>query len=97
MGALNSDSRGLPPALHLWGQCQSTVQRGQRKTLAPGSPASQWGLILFNDDDSIQILMRFISWNGYPGGSGVKTLPANAGDSGSIPGLGRPLGEGKGN
>ena len=26
----------------------------------------------------------------------VKNLPANAGDAGSIPGLGRSLGEGKG-
>ena len=27
---------------------------------------------------------------GLPGGSGLKNLPANAGDRGSIPGLGRP-------
>ena len=27
----------------------------------------------------------------------VKNLPANAGDAGSIPGLGRPTGEGNGN
>ena len=32
-----------------------------------------------------------------PGGSVIKNLPANAGDSGSIPGLGRSLGEGNGN
>ena len=29
---------------------------------------------------------------GFPGGSMVKNLPANAGDSGLIPGLGRSLG-----
>ena len=29
---------------------------------------------------------------GFPGGSVVKNLPANAGDVGSIPGLGRSLG-----
>ena len=29
------------------------------------------------------------SWD-FPGGLGVKILPANAGDTGSIPGLGRP-------
>ena len=33
----------------------------------------------------------------FPGGSVVKNLPANAEDSGSIPGLGRSLGEGNGN
>ena len=40
------------------------------------------------------------SWMGFPGGSAVKNLSANAGDasdSGSIPGLGRSPGEGNGN
>ena len=31
---------------------------------------------------------------GFPGGSAVKNLPANAGDVGSIPGSGRSPGEG---
>ena len=34
---------------------------------------------------------------GFPGGSAVKNLPANAGDAGPIPGSGRPPGEGNGN
>ena len=34
---------------------------------------------------------------GFPGGSVVKNLPTNAGDMGSIPGLGRSLGRGHGN
>ena len=34
---------------------------------------------------------------GFPGGSVVKNLPGNAGDAGSIPGLGRSLGVGNGN
>ena len=34
---------------------------------------------------------------GFPGGSVVKNLPANAGDEGSIPGLRRSPGEGNGN
>ena len=34
---------------------------------------------------------------GFPGGSVLKNTPANAGDSGSIPGLGRYPGEGNGN
>ena len=34
---------------------------------------------------------------GFLGGSVVKNPPANAGDTGSIPGLGRSPGEGNGN
>ena len=34
---------------------------------------------------------------GFPGGSVVKNPPSNAGDRGSIPGLGRSPGEGNGN
>ena len=34
---------------------------------------------------------------GFPGGLVVKNPPANARDMGSIPGLGRSLGEGNGN
>ena len=34
---------------------------------------------------------------GQQGGSVVKNPPANAGDSGSVPGLGRSPGEGNGN
>ena len=34
---------------------------------------------------------------GFPGSSVVKNLPSNAGDVGSIPGLGRSPGEGIGN
>ena len=34
---------------------------------------------------------------GFPGGSVVKNLPANAGVTGSIPGSGRSHGEGNGN
>ena len=33
---------------------------------------------------------------GFPGGSVVKNLPANAGDVGQVPGVGRPLGEANG-
>ena len=33
----------------------------------------------------------------FPGGSAVKNPPANTGDTVSIPGSGRPLGEGNGN
>ena len=34
---------------------------------------------------------------GFPGGSVVKNVPANAGETGSVPGSGRSPGEGHGN
>ena len=37
------------------------------------------------------------AWWAFPGGSVVKNMPANAGDGGSIPGLGRSPGGGNGN
>ena len=40
--------------------------------------------------------MFFVVW-GFPGGSVVKNLPANARDAGLVPGLGRSPGEGYGN
>ena len=47
--------------------------------------------------DLIFVLDIFHHWNwGIPGGSVVKNLPANAGDVGWIPGLGRFPGEGNG-
>ena len=36
-------------------------------------------------------------YTGFPGGSVIKNPPTSAGDSGSIPGLGRSPGEGNGN
>ena len=36
------------------------------------------------------------SYNGFPGGPEVKVSACNAGELGSIPGLGRSPGEGKG-
>ena len=39
--------------------------------------------------------VTFSFW-GFPGGSAGKASACNAGDLGSIPGLGRPPGEGKG-
>ena len=42
----------------------------------------------------INLLSRYM---GFAGGSVVNNLPANAEEVGSIPGLGRSLGEGNGN
>ena len=39
----------------------------------------------------------YVCGGGFPGGSVVKKLPANAGDGDLIPGLGRLSGEGNGN
>ena len=41
--------------------------------------------------------MQIINRLDFPGGSVVKNLPANTGDTGSIPGLRRSPGEGNGN
>ena len=37
------------------------------------------------------------SWMGFPGGSAVKNLPANAGDMDSVPGWGKSSGKGNDN
>ena len=34
-------------------------------------------------------IIQIESWGGFPGGAAVENLPANAGDTGSSPGLGR--------
>ena len=49
-------------------------------------------VILWRANDHLLTLML-----GFSDGSVVKNLPANAGDSGSIPGSGRSLGGGNGN
>ena len=42
-------------------------------------------------------MLSGIFLKGFPGGSTVKNLPANARDSSLFPGLGKSLGEGNGN
>ena len=42
-------------------------------------------------------MIRTKASRGFPGGTVVKNLPANAGNMGSIPGSGRSHGEGNGN
>ena len=42
-------------------------------------------------------LLHLSERKGFPGGLVVKNLPANAGDLGSVPGLGRSPGGGHGN
>ena len=43
------------------------------------------------------IINPHLSFQGFPGGSVVKNLPANVGDTDSIPGSGRSPGEGNSN
>ena len=50
-------------------------------------------LYLFVDANAIMIPLNFIK--GFPDSSVCKESPCNAGDPGSIPGLGRSAGEGK--
>ena len=45
----------------------------------------------------IRFIVYYIKYMGFPGGSVVKNLPANAEDMGSIPGSGRFPGERNGN
>ena len=45
----------------------------------------------------IIFLSQCLHFRCFPGGSVVKNLPVNVGDSGSMPGPGRPPGEGTGN
>ena len=47
--------------------------------------------------DTTMYLKEIKSFLGFPGGSEVKAPACNAGDPGSIPGLGRSPGEGNGN
>ena len=53
--------------------------------------ALQWPLFL-----SLQAKIKKY-YESFPGGSVVKNLPANSGDMGSVPGLGRSPGVGNGN
>ena len=60
--------------------------------------ASGWGLPGFSTE-SYFCFLPYFAW-GFPGGSVVKNLPANVGDTrdaGFIPGLGRSSAEGNGN
>ena len=60
------------------------------------SPSSQSFLGLLQQRMPASVTVSTRPW-GFPGGSAVKNLPANAGDAGSSPGVGRSPGEGNGN
>ena len=75
--------------LHHWGW-SSEQGLGCSK---PGSSTRKWHL------NSGLVVRRkgTLYLNIFPGGSVVKNMPANTGDMGLIPGLGRSPGEGNGN
>ena len=41
------------------------------------------------NDFALKLLLKCMAVGGFPGGAVVENLPANAGDTGSSPGLGR--------
>ena len=70
----------------------------------PGEPQGAWWAAVYGVAQSQTWLKRLSSSSsnrlvtgGFPVGSVVKNLPANTGDMGSIPGLGRSPGEVNGN
>ena len=58
--------------------------RGATKT--SDSPGSTWGLAGIGAEQMRELKCSPL---GFPGGAVVENLPANAGDTGSSPGLGR--------
>ena len=50
-----------------------------------------------NKEGVVHIYNRILFSHGFPGGSDGKESACKAGDPGSIPGLGRSIGEGNGN
>ena len=50
-----------------------------------------------NSPSSLTTFQVSVVTCGFPGGSAIKNLPANAGDAGSIRGSGKSPGEGNGN
>ena len=56
------------------------------------------GCMFCRSMSSLSHLLALLPWTrGFPGDSVVKNPPANVGDTGSIPGMGRSPGEGNGN
>ena len=70
--------------------------RIQKVHLTTSKSAAE-GCSNFDQKPSILNSILFIFYKGFPGGEVVKNPHANAGDSGSIPGLGRSPGVGNGN
>ena len=88
---------GLAP---IWKWLISRASRIQTLRRKVGESPLNVVLVLTPNHCDPRYLKSNISPKGFPGGSVVKNLPANAGASGhygSIPGLGRSPGKGNGN
>ena len=72
-----------------------TVQ-SLRGKFAPVIPKLKWPIALRLSGQDWDAVDRLVWGHSTGAGAVVKNLPANAGDAGSIPGLGRSLGEGNG-
>ena len=104
-------SMGLGRVGHDWVTLLSlfTFMHWRRKwrpspVFLPGEPQGAWWAAVYGVAQSQTWLKRLSSSSsnrlvtgGFPVGSVVKNLPANTGDMGSIPGLGRSPGEVNGN
>ena len=66
---------------------------GQRNLAGYGP----WDCRESDTTEQLTLSTLYYIYMGFPGGSDGKESPCNAGDLGSIPGLGRSLGEGNGN
>ena len=73
-----------------------TVQ-SLRGKFAPVIPKLKWPIALRLPGQDWDAVDRLVWGHSTRAGAVVKNLPANAGDAGSIPGLGRSLGAGLGN
>ena len=62
----------------------------QKMKIMASCPITSWQI----DGEEVKTVTDFISWRGFPGGSDGKESACNVGDTNSIPGLGRPPGEG---
>ena len=58
---------------------------------------SSWGCTELDMTEQLSRYKCVLYLKGFPGGSVVRNLPANTGDSGLIPGWGRSCGKGNGN
>ena len=67
----------------------------QKNTTKPEGCGGAQGICLLEWDAHYYGMV--LTYGGFPGGSDVKVSVYNAGDQGSIPGLGRSPGEGNGN
>ena len=68
----------------------------QHRVLTTGPPGNSHIQLLYSSENGI-FIYSYLTGVGFPGGSVVKNLSADAGDTGSIPGLGRSPGEENGN